>query len=865
MTKQALNFRSVKCAGIWLTLGLLIGSTPAATFCASQPQSVADSLESIVDQARARHDTTEWIKALLSLGDLETRTNDYERAATHYFNAARLGEEAQLAILQGTAYNSIGINYFTSGDLERAKKFIRRAVALQRDAGAMSGYAIALSNLAALLTLADETNEALEFLREAESLLSQANDQNALAQVYNILGATHRLHTGHLDSAALYYQQYFDLVNTLESQEGRMVALYNLGELDLLLGNARLGEQRIREALAISEKSKRDSYRLDIYNTLADLLAEQARFEEAFDYRSKAYTLNDSLFRADAQRTISELEMRYETERNERMLRDRDAVIRQQQLDYERARRGRTLLIYAITIMALVIGFVFFWRYSKQRSKVRSEQEKTKFYQNIAHEIKTPLTLIESPVQELLKKVDKEHQRELGFIRDNAQRLKALVDELLDLERIDQGQFEVAITQGDPVAHIRQIVEAFQSAHAATGKRCIFSSSHTEAMICAWPADALTRIMNNLLSNAIKYGKTDGEVIVRANLEGSDLKLSVCDDGQGIPKKEQKRIFKRHYRMKQHRDVTGMGIGLSYVSDLLEALNGTIEVESAEGRGSCFSVSLPVQPMMPEQVFVEPVESDSRPVLLIVEDQIQLADFVQGLFTPDWRTVVARDGDEGIQMALALLPDVVLSDVMMPRKDGIELLKTLKTDALTRHIPIVLFSARSALAHRLKGLSAGADAYVPKPFDADELRLTVRNLLQTIRHAAARYREGLRRSVPFENRVRSEHAFINNAVEAICAHLDDSRFGVNELAAQLSISRSQLHRKLHSLSGCSTTQFIRTIRLEYARDLLQQPNLNIAEIAYQCGFNSPGYFTTTFTEYFKKSPTDYRAGLKADQ
>lgn len=327
--------------------------------------------------------------------------------------------------------------------------------------------------------------------------------------------------------------------------------------------------------------------------------------------------------------------------------------------------------------------------------------------------------------------------------------------------------------------------------------------------------------------------------------------IEVRDNGRGIPKKEQKKVFKRFYRG-TNAEVGGTGIGLALVKELVELANGTIQLESTTA-GTTFSVTLPVRETV-RTTEITALKGDT-PVLLLAEDDHDMAAFSTAVLKEDFQIIRVSNGQQALETITTQLPDIVLSDVMMPQKDGIALLQEIKSTELTNHIPVVLFSAKASLESRLQGLAHGADAYIPKPFSPEELKLTLQNLLTTIQRNKEAYKDSVQSEATFEERIKSTNAYVNKAIDQVIKNIDNPDYSVNELSDDMAVSRSQLHRKLVALTGFSTTNFIRMIRLEKAKDLLENNAGNITEIAYKCGFNSQSYFTKSFTEYFGKSPS----------
>lgn len=809
----------------------------------------------VIEFSSEDHRVNERLKALNGLAQAHLNFSQYERSIALYFQAIRLAEARGINDQAATAYNGLGINYYYRGEYTKSADYTQRAADLLALEGHSESLSVVLLNLAGIYALSGDVTSARQRISEAEQLALSTDDRLVLFKAYNTLGTLYRLHTTYSDSAMYYYNRCLELAREQDEDEWVMIATYNLGESDLIAGRLDRAERHIREALELSRKLRRNAFRLEIYNSLSDIYAQTGRHEAAYRYKVNAYLLNDSLFAQDKQKAIEELELLYESEKKERQIQAQNEVIQSQQLEAERARRRQDWLVYALTL-AIVLGGGGFWYVTlSRRRKARHEREKHFIYQHIAHEIKTPLTLIRAPLRELARKSALSSSDELRLVMENSDRLAELVDELFDADRLQQGTYRFEYVTGHPIGQIEQIITNFEAAYPEAAFHRLISPDDT---LWSYPADALHKILSNLLTNALKYGGQPPQVYVTTRIDDQRLHLEVRDNGKGLSAKERRLIFARYQRLPQHANVAGAGIGLALVGELLTQLNGSVRVDNHPDGGACFFVSLPLKEAVTPVTAAPVGEEDERPLLLIAEDHTALAGFTAQLFEGVYRTAIARNGKEGLELAQARVPDLVLSDVMMPEADGLELLSHLKNDELTRHIPVVLFSARDRLADRLAGLQCGADAYIAKPYEPDELRLVIANLLETAARNRERYREKLQDDLRFEERVRSEHPFIDRLIALIIEQIDNSAYSVNELARDAGVSRSQLHRKLAALTGYSTSGFIRMIRLEHAFDLLKHGDCNVAEAAYRSGFGNPSYFTTSFTEHFGKRPSELR-------
>lgn len=530
--------------------------------------------------------------------------------------------------------------------------------------------------------------------------------------------------------------------------------------------------------------------------------------------------------------------------------------------------------------------------FQKQKEKEAAKLEelaeaKNKFYTDIAHEFRTPLTVILGMANQLDKEADnlpisknEKLQLEEGhhLIRRNGEQLLRQINQLLDLAKLDSGNLTVNLKNGDIVPFLNHLTQSFASVAKAKQITLSFHPDQSE-LILDFDEDKIRHIINNLLSNALKFTAAQGEIRLEANgisqHEKQWLELTVSDTGMGIKKEDLPHIFDRYFQADQESS-GGTGIGLSLVKDLVELLGGKISVTSQTDKGSVFTVRLPIEnktvntPISTPSPLAKALEKTtapngtspeetSLPTLLIIEDNQDVAVLVERMLKGDYSTLWAENGSVGIDMALEKIPDLILCDVMMPEKNGLEVCETLKTDERTSHIPIVLLTAKTAEADKLAGLKVGADAYLTKPFNQEELFIRLQKLHELRQALQERYSIIFREEGKSPKQLRSvDGIFINKLVKATEKKIDDQTFGVVQLCRIAGMSNTQLNRKLKALIGSTPSRFIRQIRLRKAKELLENPDLNISEIAYQVGFNDPNYFTRLFSEEYGNPPSGTR-------
>ena len=508
---------------------------------------------------------------------------------------------------------------------------------------------------------------------------------------------------------------------------------------------------------------------------------------------------------------------------------------------------------------------------------------KSKLYANIAHEFRTPLTMIKGNAEEIVEQFDGETAVRANSIVKNSDKILFLVNQMLNLSKVEEGSIPMHYICTDLVAFVRQVADSFQE-YADLRKLALHFHSECARLVMDIDAEKLEESLSNLLSNAMKYTPEGGDVSVTVGVPVKDeqgnetVEISVSDTGIGIPEDQLDKIFIRFYRVEDKRFPyqEGTGIGLTLVSEYLKMMNGSIRVKSAPDRGSEFIISLPVKQDAISKDVVSVKGKFTRmealqvthpgvfnghfnfPRLLIIEDNLELTEYLTGLLGDGYQVFTASNGNMGISKAVELVPDIILSDVMMPGKDGYQVCEELKRDFRTNHIPIVLLTARADTDSRIIGMECGADAYLTKPFDKKELMVCLHNLFIQREKIRLKYQSNLFEKQPEEKSTELNNEFLNKTIRILEKNFCNEKFRIEDLYRKLCISRVQLHRKLTAITGQSASNFIRSFRLHKAQKMLLKTEMNISEIAYAVGFADPNYFTRAFVQEFGVTPSEAR-------
>lgn len=560
------------------------------------------------------------------------------------------------------------------------------------------------------------------------------------------------------------------------------------------------------------------------------------------------------------------------------------------------------------TILGLMLLF-FFHQQIIRRERLRNklqmqtleadkmhemDQMKSRFFANISHEFRTPLTLILGPMEKFVAETEDEKKREVyKMMQRNTRRLLSLINQLLELSRLESGNMKL---KTKPVAlnpFLKSVVLSFSS--LAERKEINFRFRYTDGNDVAYiDSDKLEKIIANLLSNAFKYTPSGGDVIFSARFEKQQtdekylLDINVEDTGQGMSEEQQKQIFNRFYQTETPgTDMKkGTGIGLALVAELVQLHNGEISVKSKTGEGSKFIVRLPLEKAAyqeenifkkEENIFTEETiepdlledisemeaideeEQEDKPTILVVEDNSDVRSFIKAILGHDYLMKEAENGEGAFHVATGEIPDLIVSDVMMPKMDGIELGKRLRQEVATSHIPFILLTAKADESSQIEGFNTGADAYITKPFSAEVLKVRVKNLIEN----RQKLREHFSRNINLEpssvNISSIDEKFLRKVKQVIEDHMDDLTFGVDQFSEEMNMSRSQFHRKLKALINHTPAEFIRTTRIKRAAELLEKGAGTVGEVALMVGFNYSSYFTKCFQKEYGKTPSEFIA------
>lgn len=859
-------------------------------------------------------DTIEIVRALNNLGTNFRRIGEMKEASDYHYRALEYAEEYSGKYTKEgvknkvVAMNGIGNICITLGYHDDAERFFLLSLEDEAKLGSYVGQAINLANLGSIYEHKQRYDSAEVYYKNSLKMNELGKSDMGIGLCYIRLGHLYKIQSKYSE-AKKEYEKAYELMKTITDRWHWLESCIALAEINLLMGREDLFNEYINDAKATALDIESPEHLSHIHKLYHDYYKKRNNYALALEHYKNSQMLKDSVGGVRKTSYYSDLRLNHEREKNLRELQRIEA-------DNIREQNKKQISLYVtsgISVLCIAVLAMLWYSY---RQRIRSnkvlrniERARTDFFTGITHEFRTPITVIRGLNEQLANRQSITDEEQLLFtqaIDRQSNRLLSLVNQLLDITRLRSGGDNPQWKRGDIVAYLRMSVENFQL-YASQKQISIRLNSNIPSLEIDFIPFYVDKIVTNLFSNAIKHTPVNGEITVSIFQSKHDkVSIEVKDNGDGISAEDLPRIFDLFYQSKNKSNDMGTGIGLSFTKLLVEKMNGVIGVESCLGKGSTFTVTLPLRnsekgsiPLLnveehykkdlpnissknPIEEVVNSSSEDSLPLILIVEDNMDIRLYLRTLLQKEYRLVFASNGEEGLSMVREYMPDIVLTDIMMPIKDGIELCCEIKSDILINHIPVVMLTARSSDEDRIIGLRSGVDAYIRKPFQSEELFAVLNNLLESRILLQKKYLSIIDNSDSLKAERECEKgekanveeiktsclasneadyvniSFLRAMVELIDKNLDNVELTPSFVAMNMNISLSQLNRKLNAVTGETTSVHILKRRLHKAQILLKDKDMTITQVAMTCGFTDTSHLTRAFRKMYGETPTSFR-------
>lgn len=831
-------------------------------------------------------DTTEIIYALNNIGTNYRRMSMLEDATTFHYHALKYCEmysdqESYSARKNRvTSLNGIGNISLRLGDYETADSVFRAALKGEAELGSALGQAINYANLGAIFEYNNQLDSAWLYYKKSMDFNKEAKSDMGIALCHCYFGSLYEKENNYT-KAIDEYEKAYNMEGDIDTWHWLNSCL-SLAQLHIKLGN----NETATSLLFKAEKEALDGNSRDhlttIYALLSDLHDKAGQTQKAFDFYRMSREYNDSIVSEKNLIQIQNERVQYEYQR------------RQQEVDilrenYDKEKASKSIIIWsmiaiATLLVAVIVLLLYSLRMKKKSHKALQEidQVKSSFFTNITHEFRTPLTVIIGLAEEIAKETDV-HARlaQMGeTIARHGKNLLTLINQILDITKMKSVTNDQEYKHGDIAGHIHTVVESVRELAKRKHISLLFSPSQPQIFMDFVP-EYINRIITNLVANAIKFTPENGRIYITATVKEDNLELCIADNGCGISRKEIPYIFDVFYQGQQGKIEVGSGIGLSLVRQLIESMNGSIALHSAEEEGSIFIITLPLKQggIDWDQIdeseatqsattnnFVEfdtsiddEDDDDQLPTILVVEDNMDIMTYI-GSIIKNAHIHYAHDGIDGIEKALNIVPDIIITDIMMPKMDGLEMARRIRQSELLNHIPIIAITAKTSEKDKIDGVKAGINYYINKPFSSDELNAIILNTLQLRRRIQDNCNRVDSDEVTKDNHQLSnaDQIFLTRMIDIVHTQMSQHNVNTAEIAEAMCLSTKQLNRKVIAITGESVARYILIIRMNKAKKLLDSTKgYSVSEVAYLCGYEEGSNFTRAFKQVYGVTPTQY--------
>lgn len=820
-----------------------------------------------LDIARAVGDSSEWIQALNNIATDYRRMGMLDVAQSYHYQALTLCDESsdttyQMRKNRVKALNGLGNIYLSIYSYDDADSVFRQALEGEHQLGSATGQAINYANLGSIYSARGDDEKALDYYRQ--SMFYNKKDSNLLGM------ALCHLYFGNIYER----RQQYDLALREYEQSDRMMTdlkdLWHALEPRLALASVYYHTHEDAKALALLDRADATARQInswehivEVHHLYFQLMQRQGRYHEALDHHLIATAYQDSILDNEKLDRIHNIGINIERTRQQEMV-----DMAQNELQTEKRIRQQSAWLFGLTVillLAVISALLYVQRMRHHSMEMMREASRLRedFFTNITHEFRTPLTVILGLSRKIREntEVPQSVSDKASTIERQGNRLLTLVTQLLDISKVKSVIGEPNWQHGNICAQVAMLLETYIDYAANRGVTLKYH--YDKAIEMDFVPDYVNKVMSNLVSNALKFTPNGGTISVNLYQRGDRLHIDVSDTGHGISSDKLAHIFEPFYTTGDMGEAKGTGIGLALTQEIISHLNGTITAESQVGKGTTFHIVMPIQNRSADPVTETEIGNSGKPIIVVAEDNADVADLLCTQLEPFYEVVAARDGVEALKRAGEIIPDLVITDVMMPNMDGMALARAIRANDLTAHIPIIMVTARVTEQDRIEGIKAGADAYLVKPFNTEELLTRVAKLLEQRIMLRDKYAQTITQAPVTDDAI--EDHFLARVEQVIVAHINKGEdITVTMVADDLNITARQLHRKVTGLINQSPVALIRITRINCAKTIMAtKPEMPLKSVALACGFTDYSHFAKVFRTVTGVSPTAWTAKPKA--
>lgn len=820
-----------------------------------------------LDMARAVGDSSEWIQALNNIATDYRRMGMLDVAQSYHYQALSLCDESadttyQMRKNRVKALNGLGNIYLSIYSYDDADSVFRQALEGEHQLGSATGQAINYANLGSIYSARGDDEKALDYYRQ--SMYYNKQDSNLLGM------ALCHLYFGNIYEK----RQQYDLALREYEQSDRMMTdlkdLWHALEPRLALASVYYHTHEDAKAQALLDRADATARQINSWEHIVEvhrlyfqLMQRQGRYREALDHHLIATAYQDSILDNEKLDRIHNIGINIERTRQQEIV-----DMAQNELQTEKRIRQQSAWLFGLTVillLAVISALLYVQRMRHRSMEMMREASRLRedFFTNITHEFRTPLTVILGLSRKIREntEVPQSVSDKASTIERQGNRLLTLVTQLLDISKVKSVIGEPNWQHGNICAQVAMLLETYIDYAANRGVTLKYH--YDQAIEMDFVPDYVNKVMSNLVSNAMKFTPNGGTISVNLYQRGDRLHIDVSDTGHGISSDKLAHIFEPFYTTGDTGEAKGTGIGLALTQEIISHLDGTITAESQVGKGTTFHIVMPIQNRSADPVTETEIGNSGKPIIVVAEDNADVADLLCTQLEPFYEVVAARDGVEALKRAGEIIPDLVITDVMMPNMDGMALARAIRANDLTAHIPIIMVTARVTEQDRIEGLKAGADAYLVKPFNTEELLTRVAKLLEQRIMLRDKYAQTITQAPVTDNAI--EDHFLARVEQVIVAHINKGEdITVTMVADDLNITARQLHRKVTGLINQSPAALIRITRINCAKTIMAaKPEMPLKSVALACGFTDYSHFAKVFRTVTGISPTAWTAEPKA--